>query len=193
MVFLQRHCDSQRSWMKTFCLGMKCSVSLKKWRKRDKWRTKEMACLTHEQYPVPKQDRTYASGPLCHPSTFHWCLIRHGEYGRLTWQAILKNYHYIRRRDFDFTMQNTSGNTVITMDRPPQSQDHNRCQQSGLISQHPRSFGCLSRSWRTFSEDYLKKKKKYTSFPKRVQAKHKACWIENYFEMPQQERWLKII
>lgn len=110
MVFLQRHCDSQRSWMKTFCLGMKCSVSLKKWRKRDKWRTKEMACLTHEQYPVPKQDRTYASGPLCHPSTFHWCLIRHGEYGRLTWQAILKNYHYIRRRDFDFTMQNTSGN-----------------------------------------------------------------------------------
>lgn len=36
--------------------------------------------------------------------------------------------------DFDFTIKNTSGNTVIIMDRPPQSPDCNRGQQSGIIS-----------------------------------------------------------
>lgn len=91
IVFFQHHYDSQRPWMK-------CSVPLKESGNLDKWRIKEMACLTHEQYPVPIQDQRYASGPLCHPSTFHWCLIRHGQYGRLTWQAILKHDHYIRRR-----------------------------------------------------------------------------------------------
>lgn len=37
-------------------------------------------------------------------------------------------------RDFDFTIKNTSGNTVIIMDRTPQSPDRNRGQQSGIIS-----------------------------------------------------------
>lgn len=93
-------------------------------------------------------------------------------------------------RDFDFTIKNTSGNTVIIMDRPPQSPDRNRGQQSGIISKTSKELWVPFKKLENYFWRLLKKNR---SSPKRVQAKHKACWIENCFEMPQQQRWLKII